>query len=111
MLEVPVIPIAAAIVVLSPLRLFRVYGRHAAILRESATRQRVEAYNAFVPARRRFSPTLAVMWGLFVACIGILAAQDLAYALALLVTAASSCKLRRVCHGTSGKRGSVQIAG
>ena len=81
----------------------KAHRRYASIIRASEARQQMEGA---APRRLRFSPTLAMMWGLFLACNGILLTQDPLYAVALLMTAASSCKLRRVFRyaGNAGFR-------
>lgn len=48
--------------------------------------------------RLTLNPTLAALWILFLACIAILWTQDPPYASAFLITALSSCKLRRVWY-------------
>ena len=62
-------------------------------------------------SRIKFTPVLAALWLLFLTCTGLLATRDPLYAASLIITAASSCKLRRVYQQDSSRRTSVQIAG
>jgi hypothetical protein len=48
-----------------------------------------------------FSPILVALWALFLICVVELAKGDPFYALSLVITAASSCKLRRVYSSPS----------
>jgi hypothetical protein len=94
-----IVPVASAIALFGASRLLGVQARYSAILRESAARQSAERAFGFVQRPRRYlSPALAAMWGLFAACDAILMVEDPSYAIALLITAASSCTLRRVRH-------------
>jgi hypothetical protein len=97
------VQLGAALVLFAASGCGRTWARHRAILRSSPD----------LPQRRmrlKFSLTLAVMWTLFIVCNAILFTEDAPYAIALLVTAASSCKLRRVCHTGSAARQSMQVA-
>jgi hypothetical protein len=92
-----IFPLAAVTVLLVA---FRVLGHPV----RRARRQEPQAVTVKRPRRRiNFSPTLAALWTLFLVCNAILWTQDPAYALALLITAASSCKLRRVWHTRYGR--------
>ena len=89
-----IFPVAVAAVLLFGSRML--VGTHAR--RASTLRRRSEAATSEVVSRRpaKLNLTLIVMWALFLACNAILMTQDPLYAFSLLLTAASSCKLRRV---------------
>jgi hypothetical protein len=67
--------------------------------RRPRTRRRYEAWKALWRRRIGLTPTLAFMWALFLFCNAILFSQDPLYAISLMMTAASSIKLRRVYAG------------
>ena len=101
---------AAALLVVGTKWLGGHVRRNPASRASGQSRQRENPLSALC-SRIKVTPVLAALWILFLTCTGLLATRDPLYAASLIITAASSCKLRRVYQQDSSRRTPVQIAG